>query len=87
MARSPIEMMIDKACGYDPSKRPSPRPPAVILRCPSCAKEKGTWKHKSDPVGTAVVQSRCPECCGGDFDTPIYFDHAGKEIPFPDPSI
>ena len=74
--RSPIEMMVDKACGFDPN---APQPPRVTLRCPKCKKEKDAAMDQTDPPGTAVVLTQCPECVGGDFSTVDYFDKDGKE--------
>ena len=80
MAWSPLDMMIDKACGFDPS---APRPPrdTVTLRCPVCKSEKIVDRHKTDPQGTAVVESACLACLhSGDFDTVNYFSADGRQI-------
>lgn len=52
----------------------------VMLRCPKCMTEKRVDRDDSDPPGTAVVEVRCPDCNGGDFDCPTYFDAAGGEL-------
>lgn len=82
MARSPIEMMIDQATGYDPAAPKPPRRPKVMLHCPKCGRKQKADMDKDDPPGTAVVQVQCPKCVGGDFDTPAYFDANGNEIPW-----
>lgn len=77
---SPIEMMIDRACGFDGS-RPAP---GVILVCPACRRQKRVAKDATDPEGTAEVHVRCPSCNSGDFDMPLYFDAVGTELFFED---
>lgn len=60
--RSPIEIMIDKACGYIPtSSNCSVR---LRLRCPDCERVS---KHiepmqKDDVVEGVFIVLRCPEC-------------------------
>lgn len=78
MIRSPIEMMVDKACGFDPSKV-EPRD-LVTLRCPTCKKEKPVDRDKSDPPGTAIVAVDCPDCNEGDFEDVHYYRADGTEI-------
>ena len=77
MARSPIEMMVDKACGFDPS---APRKPRVMLYCPKCKRRQSAALDPTDPPGTATVIVQCPKCNGGDFDTPKYQDASGAEL-------
>ncbi len=80
MARSPIEMMVDQACGFDQSvQRPAPKP-RVMLRCPKCGRKQKAALDDMDPPGTATVIIQCPKCCGGDFDSPLYEDANGKEL-------
>ena len=80
MARSPIETMIDRACGFDQSA-PRPVRDLVILRCPICKKEKKVDRHKSDPPGCTVVETACPDCSrSGDFEIVDYFNAAGAQI-------
>lgn len=52
----------------------------VTLRCSKCRVEKLTEKEASDPEGTAVVLTLCPECAGGDFSLVDYFDKDGKQL-------
>lgn len=72
---SPIEKMIDAACGVAPGD-------FVTLRCSKCEKEMRARKDDTDPLGTVVVEIQCPDCNSGDFDSPVYFDADGLEIPF-----
>lgn len=76
---SPIERMIDKACGVTPE---SIFPETILLRCPNCMREKRAAREKTDPNGTAVVVTQCPKCVGGDFSSTQYFDSHGTEIVF-----
>jgi len=75
--RSPIERLIDKACGYVPGTPPSW--PHVTLRCPKCDKHRFVPKEDSDPKGTFRVDANCPGCAG-DYQEIRYFDRQGKEI-------
>ncbi len=78
-ARSPIEMMVDQACGYDPD---APLPPKVLLECPICQRTKLVEKDKSDPEGAVRIVYKCNTCepPGAGFDSLRYFDKDGKEI-------
>ena len=78
--RSPIEMMVDRACGFDPNATAAPR---VTLRCPSCKREKDALLDPTDPPGTAVVLVQCPECHRGDKVEINYFDKSGKQVLVP----
>ena len=79
MVRSPIEIMIDQATGYDPAKA-KPRKPMVLLYCPKCKRRQKSPLEPDDPPGTATVIIQCPKCIGGDFDLPKYQDAAGNEL-------
>lgn len=79
VGRSPIEMMVDKACGFDAS---APRPPRVTIYCPKCKRRQSVAKHETDPPNTATVCIQCPKCNSGDFDTPSYYDAQGRELDF-----
>lgn len=74
---SPLERMIDKACGFKAGA-------FVTMRCPTCRKENRAPRHETDLEGTAVVQADCPGCaCTGDKDYAIqYFDAHGQELRF-----
>ena len=74
--RSPIERMIDEACGYDPTKKP-PKKEKITLRCPRCGKEKLVDRSTTDPPGTVVIETDCPPCGGGI----TYYDKDGNSIP------
>lgn len=77
MSRSPIERMVDRACGIPDDYEP---PPRVTLRCPMCKREKDAAIDPTDPPGTKLVLTQCPECVGGDFSTVDYFDSNGRQI-------
>lgn len=76
--RSPIEMMVDRACGFD--RAAAEKRPTVTLRCPTCQQTKAADLDATDPPGTAVVQVTCPKCNAGDFAEVIYFDASGKQL-------
>ncbi len=79
-ARSPIERMIDAACGYDATDaKPKIYRGFPRLRCPKCEREQNTALDKSDPKGAMLVVVCCPKCCG-DFEEIHYFDKAGNEL-------
>lgn len=78
MARSPIEAMIDKACGHVPSA-PSPQRETVTLHCPMCGQTKLALKAKTDPPGTVTIHAPCPKCVR-DYYGESYYDAEGKQI-------
>ena len=75
---SPIERMIDEACGHTPGRALTDRA-FVTLECPTCKKKKTVARHKSDLPGTVRVVTPCPDCSD---ETAIidYFDANGKQI-------
>ena len=77
--RSPIEMMIDKACGFDPSNPPKPKEYPIDLHCPKCKETLKVDRDESDPEGTAKIETDCPKCATEDFKI-SYFDADGKLI-------
>lgn len=77
--RSPIEQMIDKACGYDPAT--APKVDMVTLRCPKCGRTKRVVRDKTDPPGTAVVEANCDKhSAEGCAEEVFYFDANGKQL-------
>lgn len=80
MPRSPMQRMVDQACGFDPDAPIAPRD-TITLRCPSCKKEKSADWDKTDPPGCAVVETTCHDCHNsGDFELVDYFNAAGEQI-------
>jgi hypothetical protein len=97
---SPIEMMIDKAVGYDPARPGSQRSvvlpcrvnlarvrepnrslSGVVMFCPRCRATKSSYRHRTDPKGTAVVCARCSECQQAEgLGEILYFDKHGREL-------
>jgi hypothetical protein len=75
--RSPIERMVDRACGVPDDYEP---PPRVLLECPGCRKTKNIALDQTDPPGTARVLTQCPECVKGDFSSVEYFNAKGQQI-------
>ena len=80
--RTPIEIMIDRACGI--TERDTHAVVAlshwIMMHCPTCGREQYARRHWTDPPGTAVVQARCPECIGVDGDEVIYFDAQKQQL-------
>ncbi len=52
----------------------------INLRCPKCQKSKVVKRESSDPVSAVRVDIQCPECNGGDFDTPHFYGKNGQHI-------
>ena len=77
MNRTPIQRMVDRACGLPDDWQPSPR---VMLECSSCKRTKSAEVDPTDPPGTAKIVMLCPECAKGDFSMIEYFDKDGKQI-------
>lgn len=79
--RTPIERMVDEACGLGPTLPRLPiRPRLVTLQCPSCGKSKRTYAMESDPAGTFEVRHDCPACAGENSAAARFFDKAGIKI-------
>lgn len=78
MSRSPIEKMIDDACGVSPKQEPR----QIVLYCSGCLLRKSVDRHENDPPNAVLAHIQCPECVGGDFDTTYYYDVNGNEIPY-----
>lgn len=83
MGRSPIEIMIDQACGFTEVVRPRPLP-QIKIACPVCLKEDMTVRRNRDPKRAAVLEVPCPDCSAGMGETVefCYRDAAGQPIPF-----
>lgn len=75
--RSPIERMVDSACGVPDDYTP---PPRVTLRCPNCKRTMSAAMEKIDPPGTAVVETCCPNCAGNERREVFYYDKDGKQL-------
>lgn len=55
----------------------------IKIKCPKCGASRECERDPTDPEHTALVIVQCPECNGGDFDTPRYFDAEGDELYYP----
>lgn len=80
MRRSPVERMVDRACGIPDDWVP---PPRVTLECSRCGKKKDVAMDATDPPGTARIRMLCPECAKGDRSMIDYFDKNGKQLLVP----
>lgn len=58
--RSPIEIMIDNACGFTPTSTESKK----RLRCPDCDRvsNHASTIRDGDIVKGYFIELRCPEC-------------------------
>ena len=78
--RSPIERMIDEACGFDPDA-PEPKRDLLNLRCPQCSKVFLVDRSAVDPPGAAVIECPCLDC--RDHDPVVrWFNAEGRELDF-----
>ena len=75
--RSPMERMVDRACGIPDDYEP---PARVTLECGKCKRTKSAPLDPTDPPGTARISMLCPECAGGDHSLVDYFDAGGRQI-------
>lgn len=78
-ARSPIEILIDRACGVPEHFEPE-REPLLTLSCPGCRAAKRVHEHETDPPGTTRIEYPCPKCLTGDVAAPRYYAANGQEI-------
>ena len=74
--RSPIEAMIDAACGYVGGSDCR----FVQLRCPRCKRTKRVRRHSSDPPNCATLEFACPQCNPTDDEMVDYYDENGHQI-------
>ncbi len=68
--RTPIDRMIDAACGIDPDRG------YVILTCPDCDRVKKVVRDETDHPKAAYVSYPCPGCRGESEPEVEYFDAA-----------
>jgi uncharacterized protein YbaR (Trm112 family) len=73
--RSPIEILIDKACGVTEEKPPH----VIMLRCPVCKKSKVVEKDEYDPPMSVLQEFPCPHCRGPQ-DEVKWFNEEGEEL-------
>lgn len=79
---SPIERMIDEACGLKPGEIPTPIDP-VTMRCPKCKKELVVARAEHDHPRAKYVETECPDCiCSGTREEVMYFDADGAQLFF-----
>ena len=75
--RSPLERMVDGACGVPEGFVP---PPRITLRCPKCEKEARVLKMRSDPPPAELLVLPCTDCHGPDYEEWFYYDANGEHI-------
>ncbi len=72
--RSPLEKLIDKATGFNPSQY-------LKLVCPTCKQERITKKFPFEPSNAAVLELNCPVCwVDGSEELGVYYDAEGVKI-------
>lgn len=76
--RSPIERMIDEACGFDAKAALPSR--LVWIQCPRCSKRRATRRAKTDPTGAATVIFPCPDCPPQEGYEVAYLDAEGRPL-------
>ena len=73
---SPIERMVDEACGMG---RRIERQPMVRLLCRQCKRIKHVERHETDPEGTSIVEALCDRCDDGVSKSEVhYYDAQGR---------
>ena len=77
--RSPIEILIDRACGITDEEAPAAYE-SITLRCSQCGREQKAPRDEWDPPGAVIVQARCPRCVGDGPDDVLYFAAGGEQI-------
>lgn len=85
--RSPLERMIDEACGVTPQTTFGP---SILLQCPICIQKKFVPLHRNDPPGAVRLEFPCIPCGTKKYgslaafkasDEEVhYFDNKGREI-------
>ena len=78
---SPIDRMIDAACGIDPADA-LPPPGEIIIGCPACGQYRRVHRHYIDPDNAVLGASSCPDCIGNRDADPEYFDDEGRQLDF-----
>ena len=80
MARTPIERMIDEACGVPDGWVPTPQKDWILLCCPRCKRSLTVQRTPDDPSRATRLELCCPACISQDVSdshTQRWFDAAG----------
>ena len=79
-ALSPIEIMVDLACGFDRGKADIVIP--LKATCPGCGATTAFDRAPTDPPGAATVEIPCPKCWPKDAESypAIFRDMEGREV-------
>lgn len=76
---SPLDRLIDKACGLECQK--AYRKAFVQVECPSCPAKRTQLPGDGDPVDLDVVKATCPKCMKAGLPaTYRLLRHDGSEI-------
>ena len=76
MSKSPIDVMIDKACGITAEYLDR----LLTLRCPYCHTEKRVERDWYDPALATVAVYPCGICRREEKDYVVYLDRNGREV-------
>lgn len=77
MARTPLDIMIDRACGFDALK-----PLTIMMRCPHCRAQKVVQRRSIDPVRATLLCYPCPSCEPSAASAEaVYLDGQGRQVP------
>lgn len=82
MSRSPIERMIDAACGITEADRVEMRRGQITMKCRSCGDTRSAARDASDPPGADTIVFPCPNCRTEPWPDPVCLDVEGREIAF-----
>lgn len=52
----------------------------ILLWCPECEMRYVADRVDTDYPEATLLEMRCPECVGGDFDLSTYYDAKGNEV-------
>jgi phage FluMu protein Com len=78
--RSPIDAMIDAACGVTETPTGGSDRRFVQLRCPRCKRSKRVRRDPSDPPNCATLEFACPKCNPTNDEMVDYYDADGDQI-------
>ena len=73
---------VDEAVAHARKMRASLRGQFLRLWCPVCFRSLISKREAYDYPESILLVLRCPECVGGDYDDPSYFDEDGAEVDY-----
>jgi hypothetical protein len=79
MSRTPIELMIDRACSILDGPPPRLKIDRITLRCPICGTEKQVEREWFDPPTATVQVFPCLACRKPDAQV-VWLDTDGRKV-------